>query len=201
MTVAAKAASDAATTAAAVAAPPATVTGQHSGYDIFSGLPVPDGLSELLWHDTQAEVMEALHHPFVQALAAGTLDRSCFQHYVLQDLFFLTRFARAYAAAIDKCGHTPQLSAAKAVLAELLLGVDAELKLHGSYAAKWGVAVDEWVWPSAATSAYTDYLMEVATDPEVGRLVICCEILLFMSHFNTAAAVCCWHVAASATAS
>jgi thiaminase len=41
------------------------------------------------------------------------------------------------------------------------------LKLHGSYAAKWGVAVDEWVWPSAATSAYTDYLMEVATDPEV----------------------------------
>jgi thiaminase len=93
--------------------------------------------------------------------------RACFQHYVLQDLFFLTRFARAYAAAIDKCGASANLGAAKAVLAELLLGVDAELKLHGSYAAKWGVAVDEWVWPSAATSAYTGYLMEVATDPEV----------------------------------
>jgi thiaminase len=91
---------------------------------------------------------------------------------VLQDLFFLTRFARAYAAAIDKCSSSSsQLASAKAVLAELLLGVDAELKLHGSYAARWGVAVDEWVWPSAATSAYTDYLMEVATDPEVRDVV------------------------------
>jgi thiaminase len=97
---------------------------------------------------------------------------------VLQDLFFLTRFARAYAAAIDKCSNNAQLAAAKAVLAELLLGVDAELKLHGSYAAKWGVAVDEWVWPSAATSAYTDYLMEVATDPEVTTNSVCMASLL-----------------------
>lgn len=100
--------------------------------------------------------------------------RSCFQHYVLQDLFFLTRFARAYAAAIDKC-TSPQLSAAKAVLADLLLGVDTELKLHGSYAAKWGVAVDEWVWPSAATSAYTDFLINVANDPEVSRAWVCAD--------------------------
>lgn len=103
------------------------------------------------------------------AAAAVTLYvscRSCFQHYVLQDLFFLTRYARAYAAAIDKCTK-PHHSAAKAVVAELLLGVDAELKLHGSYAAKWGVSVDEWVWPSAATSAYTDFLIDIAHDPEV----------------------------------
>lgn len=62
--------------AAAAAAGPAAVSGRHAGYDMFSGLPVPGGLSERLWLDTQPEVMEALHHPFVQALAAGTLDRS-----------------------------------------------------------------------------------------------------------------------------
>jgi hypothetical protein len=69
MTVAAAAATDPAAPAAAAAA------AQQGSYDIFSGLPVPGGLSERLWSDTQAEVMEALHHPFVQALAAGTLDR------------------------------------------------------------------------------------------------------------------------------
>lgn len=44
-------------------------------YDPFSGLPVPGGLSERLWNDTQAEVQQSLHHPFVTALAAGTLPR------------------------------------------------------------------------------------------------------------------------------
>jgi hypothetical protein len=74
MTVAAVAAAAAAEPVAAAAT--ASATGEQAGsYDIFSGLPVPGGLSERLWYDTQAEVMEALHHPFVQALAAGTLDR------------------------------------------------------------------------------------------------------------------------------
>jgi hypothetical protein len=73
MTVAAAVQPDPAVAATAAAA--AATTEQQGAYDIFSGLPIRGGLSERLWDDTQAEVMEALHHPFVQALAAGTLDR------------------------------------------------------------------------------------------------------------------------------
>jgi hypothetical protein len=73
MTVTAAAPSDPAAATAAAAA--AAATEQQSAYDIFSGLPIRGGLSERLWNDTQAEAMEALHHPFVQALAASTLDR------------------------------------------------------------------------------------------------------------------------------
>lgn len=47
----------------------------QSTYDRFTGLPVPGGLSERLWNDSQAEVQQCLHHPFVAALAAGTLPR------------------------------------------------------------------------------------------------------------------------------
>lgn len=49
--------------------------GIRYNYDKFTGLPVPGGLSEQLWHDSQVEVKQCLHHPFVAALAAGTLPR------------------------------------------------------------------------------------------------------------------------------
>lgn len=72
----------------------------------------------------------------------------------------------AYAAAMDKC-TAPEYNDALAVLSELLLRVHAELRMHGSYVAKWGVDMRAGFKPSAATRAYTDYLMEVAHDPEV----------------------------------
>ncbi|KAF8066297.1 TH1 [Scenedesmus sp. PABB004] len=147
-------------------AAPAANGAAAAPYDLFSGLPVPGGLSERLWRETAAEAAEALQHPFVLALAAGTLDRACFQHYVLQDTFFLAHYAMAYAAALDKCSGAPRYARARAVLAELLLGIDMELRLHGAYAAKWGVDAGARITPSAATAAYTDFLMAVAHDPE-----------------------------------
>eukprot|EP00775_Hariotina_reticulata_P003373 gene3373-3648_t len=107
-------------------------------YDPFSGLPVPGGLSERLWADCQQQALEALHHPFITALASGTMNRSCFQHYILQDAFFLNYYAKTYAAALDK--------------------------MHGAYAAKWGVTLEEGLRPSAATCAYTDFLTDIAHD-------------------------------------
>lgn len=100
--------------------------------------------------------------------------RACFQHYVLQDAFFLSYYAQAYSAALDRCGGNPQpgsaAAAAAPVMRALLEAVDHELHLHASYAAGWGVDVSmagSNVTPSAATSAYTDYLMDVADDPQV----------------------------------
>ena len=147
--------------------------------------------------------------------------RSCFQHYILQDAFFLNYYAKTYAAALDKCRAKPQhiaipkpfqatlgagspqaaslptgspphsshtseaaaaaaaagaasqqppaghLSDCKAVLLQLLLGVHIELRMHGAYAAKWGVTLEEGLRPSAATSAYTNFLTDIAHDPQV----------------------------------
>jgi hypothetical protein len=130
-------------------------------------------------------------------LMAACACRETFQHYVLQDAFFLAHFGKAYAAAIDKLdadspstrdtplpngnsngptngtssssnGSTEDLSAARAVLYQLLSGVHQELQLHGSYAAKWGVDVsDGALLPSPATAAYCSFLLEVAQDPKV----------------------------------
>jgi thiaminase len=53
-----------------------------------------------------------------------------------------------------------------------------ELRLHGAYARSWGVDLDQGLAVHPATAAYTDFLMDVADDPEVWRrrmrVLMCC---------------------------
>ncbi|GBF95200.1 phosphomethylpyrimidine kinase [Raphidocelis subcapitata] len=129
-----------------------------------AGLPLPGGVSERLWGECQLEAFRALQHPFVLALGLGTLPRDTFRHYVAQDAHFLHFFARAYAAALDKCADAN--AEAHVVLQQLLMGVHMELRLHGSYARTWGVELDALDHVDPACQAYTDFLMATAEDPE-----------------------------------
>jgi thiaminase/transcriptional activator TenA len=52
--------------------------------------------------------------------------------------------------------------------ADLIRGVLEDLKLHGSYAEKWGVRLDVVV-PAGATLAYTDFLLSTAALKSVGE--------------------------------
>lgn len=74
------------------------------------------------------------------------------------------------------------------VLSELLLRVHTELQMHGGYAAQWGVDMTTGFKPSAATRAYTDFLTEVAQDPQVrieyiDYYVYMMTILMCLLHF------------------
>ena len=40
-----------------------------------AGAPEGSGISRRLWEDSLDDVYESLHHPFVRALAAGTLPK------------------------------------------------------------------------------------------------------------------------------
>jgi len=94
-------------------------------------------------------------------------NRDCFRQYVAQDAHFLHFFARAYAAALDKCADALDPEA-RVVIQQLLMGVHMELRLHGAYARTWGIDhLEELDEVNPATSAYTDFLIEVAEDPEV----------------------------------
>lgn len=114
-------------------------------------------LSRQLWSSCLPIARECREHHFVQGIASGRLRRESFQHYVAQDAFFLDAFARAYALCIAKSPDRDSMRRFKA----LLDAVDDELELHRSYAERWGVelAAD----PTAATRAYTDFLLQVAS--------------------------------------
>jgi thiaminase (transcriptional activator TenA) len=114
-------------------------------------------LSRELWSDNGDLAAATLSHPFVSRLADGSLDRATFAGYVAQDAFFLESFARAYALALARSSDTPTLLA----LAGLIAGVSDELRLHASYAARWGIDMSG-VEPSSATLGYTDFLLATA---------------------------------------
>lgn len=123
-------------------------------------------LSKRLWTGNRDLADDALEHPFIRELGDGSLDREIFAGYVAQDAFFLESFARAYALALARSTDTPTLIA----LAGLIAGVADELNLHHSYAARWGIDM-AGVEPSAATLAYTDFLLATAATSDLGVIL------------------------------
>jgi thiaminase len=141
-----------------------------------------DRLSQRLWHDALPLAYFSLHHPFVHGIAAGTLPRAQWLDYVAQDAHYLRHFSSAYAHAMDKLDARAQLAEsgvsgggpeqaqrlrdARARVGRLLSSVLDELRLHGGYAARWGVPKETLErGASRETEAYTGFLHSVAADP------------------------------------
>ncbi len=121
-------------------------------------------LAGALWAENADLADAALHHPFVQGIADGTLPPRAFAGYVAQDAFFLESFARAYGFAL---AQSPDRAGVEA-FADLLRGVRDELRLHATYAQRWGIDLAA-VEPSPATLAYTDFLLASAATGGVAR--------------------------------
>jgi thiaminase/transcriptional activator TenA len=83
------------------------------------------------------------------------------------DFHFLTAFSRAYALAADAAAASGDEEAC-VILRELQESVDDELGLHRNFAAAWGVVLEDDASsvprPSAATSDYTSFLLETASE-------------------------------------
>lgn len=123
------------------------------------GLPVGRGLSRRMWDANAMSAWRALHHPFVRALADGTLPRPSFCFYIQQDAAFLEAFGAAYDAARREAERAGDDAEAVATLTTLRTAVTDELRLHESYARRWGLSpADLAAKPADATRAYTDFL-------------------------------------------
>ena len=148
-------------------------------------------LAGVLWSANQDLAEACLSHTFVRGLATGSLPLDSFRQYVAQDSFFLEAFARAYASALALAPDREDLVA----FYELIGGVLEELKLHGSYAARWGVDLST-VTPSAATLAYTDFLQLAARSGSLGQICAamtpCMRLYAFLGQALQAYVHVCW---------
>lgn len=126
-------------------------------------------LARQLWEENADLAAAARAHPFVGGLVDGTLPRDVFAGYIAQDSFFLESFARAYALAL---AHSPD-RASLDTFADLLAGVREELRLHASYAQRWGIDLAT-VTPTTATLAYTDFLLATAS---LGGVALTCAAM------------------------
>ncbi len=118
-----------------------------------------------LWEANQDLAEACLKHPFVRGIASGELSMKSFIFYVGQDAYFLESFARAYALALAKAPGGESIYAFR----DQLDGVLDELRLHQTYAKRWGIELAPE--PASATRAYTDFLLRVAWSEPVESIM------------------------------
>ena len=102
-----------------------------------------------------------VRHPFVQALADGSLPPEAFRRFLVQDALYLVQYARALALAVVKAEGLDAMRAASGALHALLHG---EMALHLRFCSEWGLDEDTLLSeePTLETLAYGGFVMERA---------------------------------------
>lgn len=112
-----------------------------------------------------------VRHPFVEALAHGTLRREAFRNFLIQDYLFLIQYARAYALLAYKLEALPDIQAALETARAL---IETEMPLHVKYCAGWGITEADMraAPPSLEMLAYTRYVLEVGFTGDALELLV-----------------------------
>jgi thiaminase/transcriptional activator TenA len=99
--------------------------------------------------------------PFNTELAAGTLGRERFVHYMIQDAHYLGMFARALAATAAKA---PDADAQIRFAAASQEAITVERALHEGFFAEFGVSAERFAAeePSPTCAGYGDFLLATA---------------------------------------
>jgi thiaminase/transcriptional activator TenA len=120
-----------------------------------------DSFTAELWRSIAPVYDSILAHPFLAGLTDGSLDRSAFRFYVVQDAHYLREYARALSLAAARAPSEESI----AMFAEHAAGAIAvERSLHEGFFADFAVTPDEVArTPMAPTNlAYTSYLLATA---------------------------------------
>lgn len=128
------------------------------------------GFCDEIWADVAPLRQAILVHPFLTALADGTLPRDSFQHYIVQDSLYLAEYARVLAIAAARApspaGRLEFSDGAK-------VAVQVEEGLHQAFFAQFGVtaAMAQAAEPTPACLGYTSYLASLAATRSYEELI------------------------------
>ncbi len=125
-------------------------------------------LYKQLRSDCKHEWNNYVNHPFVQQLGNGTLPKTQFNNWMVQDYFYLIQYARAYALLAYKSDTIAQMQSASTILHGLL---NEEMALHRAQLESAGIdlaAAEE----SLETLAYGRYIIDRAQTGDVLDLAV-----------------------------
>ncbi|MDR3254550.1 MAG: thiaminase II [Synergistaceae bacterium] len=124
------------------------------------------GLKELassVWED-------GYRHPFVQELGRGTLERTKFKFYLLQDYKYLLSYAKVFALGVLKSETEEMMSRFSASQNALLNG---EMNIHREYMSSFDVTQSEMeaVRPSLFNRTYTANMLAVGQSGGTAEII------------------------------
>lgn len=108
--------------------------------------------------------------PFNAELAAGTLSRESFRHYMIQDTLYLVGYARVLSLGAAKAPDAEEvLRFSKAAETAIVV----ERALHAGYLARFGIEPRdvERAKPAPTTAAYVNFLLAEAATGTFATLV------------------------------
>lgn len=117
--------------------------------------------SQSLWNANQALFQSTLELPFNQELAAGTLSRERFCHYMIQDAHYLVAYGRALAVTAAKSDNAEGVVQFANAANEAVV---VERALHGGFMRDFGVTPEQFAAAplTPACHHYTSYLLATA---------------------------------------
>ena len=117
--------------------------------------------SQSLWNANQALFQSTLELPFNQELAAGTLSRERFCHYMIQDAHYLVAYGRALAVTAAKSDNAEGVVQFANAANEAVV---VERALHGGFMRDFGVTPEQFAATplTPACHHYTSYLLATA---------------------------------------
>lgn len=118
-------------------------------------------LTDEMWAEARPVYEKTLAHPFLRGLAGGTLPRSRFRFYLVQDSHYLRVFARVLSALAAKA---PRADWARTLDRRAAATLRTEQELHGGLLRSFGVAPEAArAAPMAPTAyAYGNHLLAAA---------------------------------------
>ena len=117
--------------------------------------------SQSLWNANQALFQSTLELPFNQELAAGTLSRERFCHYMIQDAHYLVAYGRALAVTAAKSDNAEGVVQFANAANEAVV---VERSLHDGFMRDFGVTPGQFaaVPLTPACHHYTSFLVATA---------------------------------------
>jgi thiaminase/transcriptional activator TenA len=121
-----------------------------------------------LWASVQSIYARTLEHPFLKELADGTLPRSRFEFYLIQDELYLRAFAQALSILASKA---PREEWAMTLNQHAASAIQAERELHDSILQAFGVPAQKVRATDMAPTnvAYTNHLLAAAHQRSFGE--------------------------------
>jgi len=108
-----------------------------------------------LWDAIQPIYNDIIRHPFVNKLAEGTLEYSCFAHYLSQDILYLRDDAKAFEELSKKATEPTEKTFFMSLAND---GIAIEQELHNHFLKHFKVV--EAKKKSPVIQKYTDFLRE-----------------------------------------
>jgi thiaminase/transcriptional activator TenA len=117
--------------------------------------------TDTLWGEVAPVYRRTLDHPYLKGLADGTLPRSRFEFYLLQDSHYLRAFGQALSVIASKA---PREEWAITLSRHSVEALEVERKLHESLLGGFGISRERMKTAEVAPSnyAYTSHLLAIA---------------------------------------